>query len=103
MGNSPCLAEEQLRALDRLSRVPELTAFYLAGGTAIAHHLGHRVSRDLDLFSQQAHVDLDAVRRAVVETAKRRACGRCSPASTSRRTRGTEPAPALEARRVEVS
>ena len=32
--------------------VPELKDFYLAGGTALALHLGHRKSIDLDLFSE---------------------------------------------------
>ena len=32
---------------------------YLGGGTAIAVHLGHRVSRDLDFFFHQRSIDLD--------------------------------------------
>jgi len=32
-------------------------AFYLAGGTGLALHLGHRVSLDLDLFSAEALLD----------------------------------------------
>lgn len=36
------------------------TAAYLAGGTAIAVHLHHRISRDLDLFLDD-DVDLDAL------------------------------------------
>jgi hypothetical protein len=59
------LAQEQRRALDRLSRRPELSAFYLAGGSAIALHLGHRRSLDLDLFSVQPDADLDSAERAV--------------------------------------
>jgi hypothetical protein len=39
--------------------------FYLAGGTAVAVHLGHRVSLDLDFFSVRPDVDLDAVRDSV--------------------------------------
>lgn len=35
---------------------------YLGGGTAVAVHLGHRESRDLDFFFHQ-RVDLDEVRR----------------------------------------
>ncbi len=38
---------------EALSRWPALAAFYLAGGTALALHLGHRQSRDLDLFTRQ--------------------------------------------------
>lgn len=59
------LADPQLRALDRLSRVPALASFYLADGTAIAFHVGHRRSLDIDLFSLSADADLDAVRRGL--------------------------------------
>lgn len=33
-----------------LGEIPEVRPFYLAGGTALALRLGHRISRDLDLF-----------------------------------------------------
>jgi hypothetical protein len=36
---------------------------YLGGGTAIAVHLGHRVSRDLDFFFHHESVDLDKLTR----------------------------------------
>jgi hypothetical protein len=36
---------------------------YLGGGTAIAVHLGHRVSRDLDFFFHQDSIDLDELTR----------------------------------------
>jgi hypothetical protein len=51
MAESTGLAPEFRRALDRLSRLPELRGYYLAGGTAVAMHLGHRQSLDLDFFS----------------------------------------------------
>lgn len=35
-----------------LAEWPALSQFYLAGGTALALHLGHRQSRDLDFFTQ---------------------------------------------------
>jgi hypothetical protein len=35
MGDPPNLADELRRALDRLSKAPELKRYYLAGGTAI--------------------------------------------------------------------
>jgi hypothetical protein len=38
---------------------------YLAGGTAIAVHLGHRISRDLDFFFHHGSVDLDALARSL--------------------------------------
>jgi hypothetical protein len=45
------LTREQRRALDRLIAAQPSRAVYLAGGCAVAVHLGHRRSRDLDLFS----------------------------------------------------
>jgi hypothetical protein len=39
--------------------VPPTT--YLGGGTAIAVHLAHRVSRDLDFFFHHESVDLDSL------------------------------------------
>jgi hypothetical protein len=38
---------------------------YLAGGTAIAVHLGHRVSQDLDFFFHRNAIDLDRLARAI--------------------------------------
>jgi len=38
-----------------LGQAPWIGAFYLAGGSAAALHLGHRVSVDLDFFSEQAY------------------------------------------------
>jgi len=38
------------RTLTELQRVPILSRFYLAGGTGLALHLGHRRSVDLDFF-----------------------------------------------------
>lgn len=65
MGESPSLAEEQQRALERLSTVKVLDDYYLAGGSAVAYHLGHRRSRDVDLFSIHDGVELDRVASAV--------------------------------------
>ena len=44
------LTGPQQNVLELLSRVPEMGTFYLAGGTALALHLGHRRSRDFDFF-----------------------------------------------------
>ena len=65
MGDAPGLSDEQRRALDRLSKLPIIGAFYLAGGTGLAMHLAHRRSADLDFFSRTPSADLDAVKRAV--------------------------------------
>lgn len=56
------LAEEQRRALDRLKPLARRFGIYLAGGTALTFHLGHRVSRDIDLFSQDQSLDLERAR-----------------------------------------
>ena len=56
------LAKDQQAALGLLNRVPALQRFYLAGGSAIASHLGHRLSLDLDLFSLDRSVDLQEVK-----------------------------------------
>jgi hypothetical protein len=45
---SDCLA-----LLKELMRMDELKHFRLAGGTALSLHLGHRISIDLDLFTNQ--------------------------------------------------
>ena len=64
MGEPTGLADDHRRALDRLSRCAPIAGFYLAGGTAIAIHLHHRQSLDLDFFSIDAHADLEAVKSA---------------------------------------
>ena len=68
MGRPGKLAEEHRRALVRLIGLSGIDRFYLVGGTAIAYHLGHRISEDLHLFSIRGRVDLDAL-RTQVETA----------------------------------
>lgn len=59
------LLPDQVRALERLSALPALGGFYLAGGSALTCHLGHRISRDLDLFTDGAY-DADAIEAALV-------------------------------------
>jgi len=41
---------------------------YLGGGTALAVHLAHRVSRDLDFFYHEHAVDLDALAEMLATT-----------------------------------
>ncbi len=59
------IPKPQRRALDRLSLVPPMTGFYLAGGTAVALHLGHRTSLDLDFFSIEPDVELEVAKAAI--------------------------------------
>lgn len=65
MGETPALAPEQDRALEQLSRVAGMDRFYLAGGSAVAWHLRHRISRDIDLFSATGTEDLGALRERI--------------------------------------
>jgi len=55
------LSANARRLLTQLGREPLIRSFYLAGGSAAALHLGHRVSVDLDLFTSQDHYDAEAL------------------------------------------
>lgn len=39
--------------IEKINSLPEIQAFYLSGGTALALQLGHRESEDLDFFNQR--------------------------------------------------
>jgi hypothetical protein len=47
------LTAETQNAFHLLSKLPFIRRYYLAGGTGLALHLGHRFSVDLDLFSPE--------------------------------------------------
>lgn len=47
------LFTETRRVFGRLGELPELASFYLAESTAAALQLGHRLSLDLDLFTER--------------------------------------------------
>jgi hypothetical protein len=49
-----CVPAETLALIDKLGEVSERHQLALGGGTACALRLGHRVSRDLDLFGLNA-------------------------------------------------
>lgn len=51
--------------LKEVQSIPELSDFSLVGGTALSLHLGHRVSRNLDLFSNNPF-DNDKVNQALI-------------------------------------
>ena len=53
------LTESQQTVLELLSRIAEIRTFYLAEGTALALHLGHRRSEDFDFFRAQELVPQD--------------------------------------------
>ena len=46
------LSKSTYQNLELLAKLPELKNFYLAGGTACALHFGHRLSFDLDFFTE---------------------------------------------------
>ena len=56
-----------LQALDEMRRHHFLADFYLAGGTALALQIGHRISTDLDWFST-THSLLTPEREALTQT-----------------------------------
>ena len=66
------LTPETRHALDLAATLPFIRQFYLAGGTGLALHLGHRFSVDLDFFSPEVDTvgpDMRAVLREVLDDA----------------------------------
>jgi hypothetical protein len=61
------LPREQQEVLRQLGRPATECGFYLGGGTAIAAHLGHRQSRDLDWFTGEHNEDPLALARELQE------------------------------------
>ena len=59
--------------LAEIGQMPFAGRFYLAGGTALALRLGHRVSVDLDFFSDVDEVGDDSRAEIVVAFKQRRA------------------------------
>src|SRR5258706_7281443 len=47
------LLPNTVRAIELVSAVPIIQEAYLAGGTALALHVGHRISVDLDFFTKE--------------------------------------------------
>lgn len=60
------LPSQQRRTLARLIATPLPVDLYLAGGAAVGHHVGHRTSLDLDLFTVEPNADLSELRRALL-------------------------------------
>jgi hypothetical protein len=61
------LPREQQAVLRQLGRPASECGFYLGGGTAIAAHLGHRQSQDLDWFTAERIEDPLALARELQE------------------------------------
>jgi hypothetical protein len=51
--NKSIVHPETYLLIQQLCKVPELKSFYLVGGTALALQIGHRLSIDIDLFTQE--------------------------------------------------
>jgi len=51
------ISPNAINAINALKKIPILNDFYLAGGTACALQLGHRLSVDLDFFSSKFLLD----------------------------------------------
>lgn len=53
-----------------LMKNPVLGSFRLVGGTALSLHLGHRMSIDIDLFTDAPYgsVDFDVIEKFLMET-----------------------------------
>lgn len=62
------LTPETRQAFDKTAGLPFISQFYLAGGTGLALHLGHRFSVDLDFFSSDPGTVGPDVRAVLRET-----------------------------------
>lgn len=60
------ISPHTFQLIQQLQRLPELTGFYLAGGTSLALQLSHRNSIDIDLFTQSDFDD-----NAIIELLRR--------------------------------
>jgi len=58
---SETLSPDTGRLIEKIKGRPWLSPFYLAGGTALALHLGHRTSIDLDLFTQSGFEEMTII------------------------------------------
>lgn len=61
------LTGEKIRIIKAQAALAAESCWYLAGGSALALHLGHRTSRDLDWFSEKTF-DQQALRQALQKT-----------------------------------
>lgn len=64
MLQSKTVDRDTLDLLKALMAMPELSAFTLVGGTNLSLRLGHRLSIDLDLFTNELY-DTEKVAQAI--------------------------------------
>ncbi|MBU0488403.1 MAG: nucleotidyl transferase AbiEii/AbiGii toxin family protein [Bacteroidetes bacterium] len=55
------IAPPTLELLREVSKNKGLNKFYLVGGTALALHLGHRISVDLDFFCSEDFESMEVI------------------------------------------
>ena len=55
------ISPHTFQLIQQLQSLPELTGFYLVGGTSLALQLGHRNSVDIDLFTQTDFEDNEII------------------------------------------
>jgi hypothetical protein len=67
MIHTETVTHQLLQVARRLCEIPALNTFRIVGGTAVALHLGHRKSVDIDLFTSEK-VDKDKIRRVLEAT-----------------------------------
>jgi predicted nucleotidyltransferase component of viral defense system len=60
------LLPDTFRAIQLISRIPEVKKAYLAGGTALALQLGHRISVDLDFFTLDEFNEAELIEKLTV-------------------------------------
>jgi hypothetical protein len=58
------IAPDTIALLKELMDMPDLNSFYLAGGTSLALQLGHRISEDLDFFTDRSF-DIDNLQKTM--------------------------------------
>lgn len=61
MIHTETLAPATLALLETLTAMPALAAFPLVGDTNLSLRYGHRVSVDLDLFTNNANIGLENI------------------------------------------
>lgn len=82
------LAPRQQRVLAQLGPLLTRRGFYLAGGTAVALHLGHRRSVDLDWFTAEALADPLRVAQELREQGVAFVTGQVAPGTLHGTVRG---------------
>ncbi|MDR0598442.1 MAG: nucleotidyl transferase AbiEii/AbiGii toxin family protein [Treponema sp.] len=73
--------EKLLELVEKLQNIPALDEFVLVGGTSLALQIGHRMSEDIDLFTQE---DID--QEFIIETLRKEFGSSFSVSALSRNT-----------------